>query len=334
MTERLFRLNAGREIDGPRVDGWPNRRATMRVLITGVSGYLGRKLCASLAEAGHEVVGTSREPERVRGHVPGLTEVYRWTPQREALPREALKDTGAIIHLVGEAVAGRWNAAKKGRINSSRMGSTQNVVRGLGPAPKPERPAVMVSASAVGYYGDRGDDELTEADGAGHDFLGQVCLDWEGSSVSAEPLGLRVVRMRMGFVIGRGSPFMRSLQRLFGVGLGGRLGSGDQWWSWVHVDDAIGLMRFAIEHDTMHGPVNTTAPAPVRQRDFARALGRAMGRPAVLPAPAFALRLALGEMSEEVLNSRRVLPKVALEAGYKFVHPELDEALRDALGKS
>ena len=299
----------------------------MRVLITGVTGYLGGNLCEALVRAGHEVTGTSRDPERALRQVRGLAEATAWEPSTDVLSAGALRGVEAVVHLVGERVAGRWTPAKKRRIYDSRVEGTRNLVRGIEAVD--ERPGVLISGSAVGYYGGRGDDELIEAEPPGHDFLALVSRDWEAAAMEAAPLGVRVVPVRNGLVIGDGSPFLKAMLPLFRLRLGGRLGSGSQWWPWVHVDDVSGLIRYAIEHDTLQGPLNVTAPAPVQQREFAKALGRVLRRPAWVPAPALALKLVLGEFSTEVLTSKRVLPEAAERAGYLFAHRELEAALRD-----
>lgn len=303
----------------------------MRVLIAGVTGYLGSALCASLVADGHEVVGTSRDPGRAIESVLGLTMAVAWSPVDAPLPVDALDGVDAVVNLVGEPVAGRWTDAKKQRIRETRVVGTKNLVRSIEVASA--RPGMLISASAVGYYGDRGDDELPEPEPPGDDFLAGVTEAWERAAEPAAVLGLRVVRLRTGLVIGRGSPFLRPQIPLFRLGLGGTLGSGKQWWPWVHIDDWVGIVRYAIEHDSLAGPVNATSPAPVRQREFAKAIGRVLRRPALLPGPAFAIKLVLGEFAFEVLTSKRVVPGAAVEARYTFAFTDVEVALRDALGR-
>jgi uncharacterized protein (TIGR01777 family) len=302
----------------------------VRILITGVTGYIGRALCASLIAAGHEVVATSRDPARARAALPALADAFRWSPMHEPLPSDAVAGVEAVVHLAGEAVSPPWTASKKQRIFDTRVQGTWNLVRGLEAAA--ERPRVLISASAVGYYGHRGDDELTEAEPAGSDFLAGVCSGWEEEAMAASTLGIRMVRMRTGLVVGSGSPFLKPLVPLFKLGMGGKLGSGRQWWPWVHVSDVTGLVGYAIAEPCVSGALNATSPNPARQRDFAKALGRQLHRPAIAPAPAFAIRLVLGDFAAELLNSKRVLPKAALDRGYRFAYAELDGALQEALG--
>ena len=301
----------------------------MRVLITGVTGYIGRALTRSLTAGGHEVVGLSRHPPAARHAVPELVAVHAWSPTDEIPPAEALEGVDGIVNLVGEPIAGRWTDAKKRAIYDTRIQATRNLVDGV--RQLSHRPAVLVNASAIGYYGDRGEAELVESEPPGDGFLPGLVKDWEAAAASAEPLGLRVVRLRVGWVLGRGAPFLTPQLPLFRLGLGGPLGSGKQWWPWVHLDDVVGLYSRALEDDGMSGAVNATAPAPLRQRDFAKAVGRVLRRPAILPAPAFVLKLVLGEFAAEVLDSRRVLPKAATDGGYAFKYPELEPALREAL---
>lgn len=301
----------------------------MRVLIAGVSGYIGRALCESLLGDAHEVVGLSRSPERTHAAQPGLLHVLRWAPVTEPVPAEAFDGIDVVVHLVGEGVTGRWTAAKKRRLYDSRVESTRALVAGM--AAVADRPRVLVAGSAVGYYGERGDDELIESESAGTDFLARLTADWEEAASRAEGLGVRVARIRTGLIVGHGSPFIRPMLPLFWLGLGGPIGSGRQWWPWVHLDDEVGLLRFAMEHAESPPLLNATAPMPVRQREFAEALGRVLRRPALMPAPAFAVRALLGEFSNEVLTSKRVLPSAALAAGYTFRFTDVEAALRDVL---
>ena len=302
----------------------------MHVLVSGATGFIGRRLCAELAEAGHTVVALSRNAVRARQRVPSLSGAFQWAPMEAPPPAEAFDGVEAVVNLVGASIFGWWTARKRRVIYDSRVLSTRHLVDAI--ERLNTRPRTLVSASAIGYYGDRGDMELTETDAPGTAFLAGVSVDWEAEAARAEGLGLRVVRLRTSLVIGPGAFILRVLGPFYRLGLGGPIGSGRQWWPWVHLADHTGLVRFVLDHQ-VSGPVNVTAPAPVTQREFAKALGRVLRRPAVLPEPAFALKLALGEFSSEVLNSRRVLPQAALAAGYAFRFTELEPALRDVLAR-
>lgn len=301
----------------------------MKVLVTGATGFIGKRLCASLHQAGHALVGLSRDPSRARQKVPQLSEAFSWNPAVELPPAQALAGCDAVINLVGESVAGRWNESKKRAIRESRTVSTRNFVSAL--AQTSPRPKVLISASAIGYYGDRGEESLTEDSPSGTDFLAQVCREWESEALKAESFGMRVVCLRIGLVLGPKGGALHAMLPLFKMGLGGPLGSGRHWWSWVHCDDVIGIIQYALEQGDVSGPVNATSPRPVRQREFAQTLGRVLGRPAILPAPAFALKIALGEFASQLLSSQRVIPERLQKMGYRFRFAELEAALREIL---
>jgi uncharacterized protein (TIGR01777 family) len=233
-----------------------------------------------------------------------------------------------VVHLAGEPVAQWWTEAAKKRIHDSRVEGTRVLVNKL--SEQPNRPRVLVCASAVGYYGSRGDQILTEASPAGSDFLARVVVDWEDAAQLAEPLGIRVVRLRFGMVLGRGGALAKLLPP-FRLGVGGKLGSGHQWMAWIHLEDAVSLILFALDYAAVRGAANATAPHPVTNEEFTERLGMALHRPAILPVPVFALKLAFGEMSEMVLASQRVLPTVAKSAGFRFQFPELQAALEEIL---
>jgi uncharacterized protein (TIGR01777 family) len=302
----------------------------VKILITGVTGYLCGKLAIALEGMGHQIVGTSRNPARA-GTIPGVGHLYAWAPLDDPLPAEALAGVDGIAHLVGEPVTGRWTAAKKRRLYDSRVESARNLVRGI--EASSDRPRVIVGGSAIGYYGDRGDDDLPETEPQGTDFLASLSVDWEAAILNAERLGIRVVVSRTGLVVGKGAPFLEPQLPLFKLGLGGRIGSGNQWWAWVHVDDFTGLIRFALENDSIRGPMNVVSPHAARQRDFAKLCARVLSRPALTWAPAIVVKLVLGEFAAEVLTSKRGIPEVTLAAGYRFAYPGLEEALRDAVAR-
>lgn len=292
----------------------------MKALVTGATGFVGRALVAALAGPNVLVRDPSRAP-------PGAA-AFAWDAERE-VPADSLDGVDVVFHLAGEPVAeGRWSPAKKARIESSRVQGTRNVVRALERAAR--RPSVLVCASAVGYYGSRRDEILTERSGPGDGFLAEVCAAWEREARAAEELGVRVVLARLGIVLGAGGALAAMLPA-FRVGLGGPLGDGSQWMPWVHLDDAIGMLRFAAARDEVRGPMNVCAPEPTRSRDFARALGKALRRPAFFAVPRLAMRVVLGETADVVLSSQRAVPELALRLGYRFQRPFLAEALAGAV---
>lgn len=297
----------------------------MRVLVTGGTGFIGRRLLGVLARP----IVLTRAPERAAGLPPG-TEVRTWDPAGGPPPEEAFDGAEGIVHLAGEPVAAaRWTRAVKERIRNSRVAGTRHLVAGIAAARR--RPRVLVSASAIGIYGDRGNEILDESSAPGADFLSTVCRDWEAEAARAEAWGVRVVRLRIGIVLGAGGGALAKMLPPFRLGLGGPLGSGQQWMSWIHLDDLVGLVHHVLATETASGPVNAVSPESVTNRDFARALGTVLRRPAVLPVPAFALRLGLGEFAAILLASQRVRPAAALRLGYVFRHADLPAALRDTL---
>lgn len=300
----------------------------MKILVTGATGFLGTRVCQKLNEAEHAVTALSRDPSLSHRIVPPLKSVFRWDSLNETAPIEALEGVDAVIHLAGESVAGRWTDSKKRAIRESRILGTRHLIEGF--AKLKAKPKVLISASAIGYYGDRGEERLTEESAHGSDFLSGVCRDWESEAIKAENLGLRVVRLRIGIVLGPGGGALRAMLTPFKAGLGGPMGSGHQWWSWIHRDDVVGLMMHALQTE-LSGPVNATAPNPMRQGVFARTLGKVLRRPAVAPMPSFVLKLLLGEFSNELLFSKFVLPQRAQESKYQFQFPELELALSEIL---
>lgn len=298
----------------------------MRALVTGATGFIGRALLKRL----DQVVVLSRNAGRARHELPGA-EVHGWDPLAGPAPAEAFRGVDAVFHLAGEPVAeGRWTAEKKRKLMASRDEGTRNLVRGIEAAS--QRPPVLVSASAVGYYGSRGDEVLDETAAAGSDFLAEVCVAWENASHGARELGVRVVNPRIGIVLGAGGGALAKMLTPFKLGLGGRLASGKQWMPWVHVDDLVGMLLHAVEHAQLDEPMNAVAPNPVTNREFTRALARVLHRPAVFPVPAFGLKVLMGDFGEVLLASQRVVPRVAERTGYQFKHPNLEAALRAILG--
>lgn len=293
----------------------------MKALITGGTGLLGSELLANLSDA----VVLSRDPASTTRKLGGAPAV-RWDPATEAAPLEALQGVEAIFNLAGEPVAeGRWTENKKRRIRDSRVLGTRNLVAGLRALDR--KPEVLVSASAVGYYGDRGDEELDESSHAGRGFLAEVCTEWEREALAAEALGVRVVCVRIGIVLAPGGGALARMLTPFKLGAGGRLGSGKQWMPWIHIDDVVGVLLHASRTAAVRGAINAVSPHPVTNGEFTRALGRAVHRPAFIPVPKTALRIACGEMSEILMASQRVLPRVVERTGYAFKHTELDDAL-------
>lgn len=292
----------------------------MRITVTGASGRIGARLVDHLRQRGDDVTVLSRSAER------GV----RWDPTAEPAPAAALEGRDAVVHLAGEDVAQRWTADAKARIRESRVAGTRNLVAGLSAIE--DRPGVLVSGSASGYYGPRGDEPVDESSSPGDDFLAQVCVGWEREAQAAASLGMRVVRVRTGVVLDREGGALAKMLPPFKLGVGGPVAGGRQAMPWIHVDDEVGILLAALDDDRWSGPVNACAPHPVTNREFSKALGRVLQRPAVAPVPALAVRALFGEMASIVTTGVRMVPARALELGYAFAHPELDEALRATLG--
>lgn len=293
----------------------------MNVLLTGASGLIGSAVAAALQARGDAVRYLVRREPRA-----GMPE-FRWRPESNWLDAAALKGIDAVIHLAGQSVAsGRWNAAVKRGIRESRVLGTQTIVAAIREAQP--RPKVLLSASAIGYYGNRGDDWVDENSPLGQGFLCEVCRDWESAAVSAEFAGVRVVRMRFGHVLSTAGGALGKLLPIFRLGLGGPLADGRTWWSWISRPDVVRAILFLLDREDLSGAFNMTAPAPVTNREITRALGKVLRRPAVLPVPRFALRLIFGEMADEVLLSGcRVKPMRLEEAGFSFEDTEISGCL-------
>jgi uncharacterized protein (TIGR01777 family) len=293
----------------------------MRVTVTGATGLVGSRVVASLRARGDEVTILSRDPQQ------GVA----WDPSNEPAPADALADRDAVVHLTGENIAQRWSDEAKRAIRESRVRGTRHLVQGLGELAAGERPQVLVSGSAIGYYGPHGDEPIDEEAPAGSDFLARICQAWEVEAEAAEQHGLRVVRVRTGVVLDRNGGALAKMLPPFKLGVGGPVAGGRQYISWVHPQDLVGIVLAAIDNERWQGAINATAPEPQRNRDFSKALGRALSRPALLPIPGVALSLLYGEMSEIVTKGARVLPAKALMLGYEFRYAQLDSALRAAL---
>jgi uncharacterized protein (TIGR01777 family) len=299
----------------------------MRVLVTGSSGLVGSALASQLEGDGHTVTRLVRS-KRGTGEDRVL-----WDPEAGTIDSASLEGLDAAVHLAGESIAaGRWTAARKARILESRTKGTQLLAEAL--AGLRERPKVLVSASAVGYYGDRGDESLREESASGSGFLADVCRQWEAAAAPAAQSGIRVVHPRFAMILSTAGGALQRLLLPFRLGLGGRLGSGKQFMSWVALDDVVGAICHALTHDDLQGPVNVVSPTPVRNDEFTKTLGRVLRRPTVFPLPAFAARLAFGQMADELLlTSQRVEPAKLIAGGYQFAFPDLEDALRHLLVK-
>lgn len=299
----------------------------MRVLVTGASGLIGSALCDSLLARGDEVVGLSRDPARAAAARPDVT-WHPWEPTLERPPAAAFAGVEGVVHLLGEKINQRWSAEAKRKIIDSRRTGTHNLVQAI--AALDRRPRVLVSQSAVGYYGDRGDTVVDESSGPGSSFDAEVTQAWEQAAREIDGSGVRLAIVRTGQVLDASGGLLAELLTPFKLGVGGPIAGGAQYFSWIHIADEVGILLWALDHDAVSGVLNATAPNPATNRDFSRALGRALGRPALLPLPGFVLDLKFGaEFGQVLRGGQRALPKRALELGYRFQHPDLDEALRD-----
>jgi uncharacterized protein (TIGR01777 family) len=290
-----------------------------RIGVIGVTGFVGRYLAAALAARGDEVVGFSRNGA---GEVPGVREWRRsgdWN----------FSGLDGIINLAGERVDQRWTASNRKKFEQSRVGVAGDIVAALGAMDFPARPKVWVNASAVGFYGDRGDEVLDEGSPRGEGYLAQLCVEWEAATSGVAALGVRCVMVRIGMVLGRGGMAWDRLRTVFKLGAGARLGSGKQWMPWIHVEDLVAGILFSLDNQTILGPVNGVSPAPENNRDFTKKLARAVRRPAPWVAPAFVLRAVFGEFGDFLLGGQRVMPRVWQEAGFVFAYPTLEQALAE-----
>jgi uncharacterized protein len=302
-----------------------------RVTVTGATGLIGTRLVAALRERGSEVTVLSRNPKRASERLAGV-EAVAWEPESEPAPAAALEGRDAVVHLAGEPIAQRWSRRVKQLLRDSRVLGTRNLLAALGELGR--RPRTLVSSSAVGYYGPHGEEPLDEDAPAGRDFLAQLCVEWEAEAARAARLGMRAVQLRTGVVLDAHGGALQKMLPAFRLGLGGPVASGRQYVSWVHGEDVVGLTLAALDDERFSGAVNATAPGPVTNSEFSRALGRALHRPAVMPVPGAALRLLYGEMAQIVTGGARVVPAKALVLGYEFRWPRLGEALKDALKRS
>ncbi len=303
----------------------------MKLAVTGATGLVGGALCQHLIQAGHQVVALARNPEKAREKLPTV-EVVAWDATSGHPPIDALEGLDAVVHLAGEPVAaGRWTSQRKKMIHESRVAGTRNLVEGLSHCQNP--PKVLVSGSAIGYYGTHGDELLEETSHPGNDFLAELCQQWESEAKRATDSGVRVVLVRSGLILAREGGALPRMLPLFKMCVGGPLASGTQWMSWIHIKDELEAIGYAIEHDEIEGPLNLTAPNPVTNEEFSRTLARVLRRPAFFRVPGFVLQLLLGEMAETLLlKGQRVLPKKLEQSGYQFSFSDLRGAFADLLG--
>lgn len=303
----------------------------MRVAVTGGTGFIGRALIRALRERGDSVIALSRDIFRAKEILGDGIELVHWNALGGPSPwKHEISMADAVVNLAGESIfAKRWDSAYKSLIWSSRVDGTRMIVEAMGREPR--RPGILINASAIGVYGASGPDPLDESAPAGEDFLAQMVRAWELETAKAEALGLRVVRLRTGVVLERSGGALAQMLPPFKMFLGGWMGNGRQYLSWIHRDDLVGIILFGLTHRQLHGPVNTTAPHPVTNKEFSQALGRVLHRPVLFPVPAFALRIMLGEAANVILSGQNVLPKAVTDAGYQFKYPELTGALQSIL---
>ncbi|HEY2990728.1 MAG TPA: TIGR01777 family oxidoreductase [Candidatus Binatia bacterium] len=298
----------------------------MNLVVAGGTGFIGAALCNQLLQRGHSLTLLSRARSSATPS-PNMTSV-NWIPGAGGAWERSIEGVDGVINLAGEPIAGRrWTEAQKKKLRSSRIDTTRALVAAIGKAKN--KPKFLLNGSAVGYYGPRGDEVVTEESGSGGDFLSGLCSAWEEEASNAESYGLRVIRLRTGIVLGKNGGALSKVLPPFKLFIGGPLGSGRQWMPWIHLDDEIALIQFLMENPVARGPVNASAPNPVTMKEFCRTLGGVLHRPSWAPVPAFALRLLLGEMAEMLLTGQRAVPAAAEKFGYRFRHPTLRQALEN-----
>ena len=300
----------------------------MDILINGATGFLGRSLVDNLNKDGHSLKVITRNTIKASKVLGNDVDYYQWDSESLELPYEALKSTDAVVNLMGESVGGIWLPSKKSSIYQSRLIGTKKLVQAINKLES--GPSILISASAVGYYGNRGDETLNENSEPGTSFLSEVCKDWESQANSATQSGARVVTLRLAPILGPDGGFLIQQLPLAKLGLLGPLGTGKQWWPWVHIDDTINIIKHVLSNPTT-GPINVVSPNPINQIDFSKALAGFYNRPAILPAPAFALKLLLGGFSDELLFSRKVIPQKALDSGFKFKFVDINKAIKASI---
>lgn len=301
----------------------------MKVLVTGASGFVGKRVVKELLSGGNEVVVLTRSIAKAAISLGSQCKYFTWADTSTRPPMEAFEGVNAVINLMGEGIAEkRWDEEQKKKIYDSRIIGTRMIVDAIKEMPK--KPSVLVSASAIGIYGNRGDEDLTEEASIGNDFLATVCKDWEAEALKAKDVGLRVTIVRTGVVIGKNGGALKKMLPIFKLGAGGPVGDGKQYMSWIHVEDIARIYVEAVKNPSLTGVVNGTAPYPARSKDFAKALGKELHRPAFAPAPAFALKMVFGEMSQVLLDGQKVLPLKVKATKFRFHYPTLEMALKDS----
>ena len=302
----------------------------MKILITGGTGFVGTQLTSRLIEDRHEVTILTRSLKGAKGSSPGIS-YLEGDPTKKGAWQEAIKNHDAVINLAGASIFSKWTEEHKKAIRESRVNTTRNIVEGI--PSRSERPFTLFSTSAVGYYGFCGDEELTEESRYGDDFLARISVEWEGEALRARDKGARVVITRFGIVMGEKGGALSQMIPLFKKYIGGPIGSGKQWFSWIHMKDLAEAFAFLLKHPEISGPVNVCSPNPVRNKDLAKALGRALHRPSFIPAPGFMVKLVLGEFGSVILEGQKVIPKKLLENGFVFQYADIHEALQGIVGQ-
>jgi len=302
----------------------------VKILITGGTGFVGKQLTSRLIQDGHEITILTRSLKGAKGASPGIF-YLEGDPTQKGPWQEAIKNHGAVINLAGASIFSKWTEEHKKAIRESRVSTTQNIVEGI--PSHPETMITLLSTSAVGYYGFCGDEELVEDSPPGNDFLARIAKEWEGEALKARDKGARVVITRFGIVMGEKGGALSQMIPLFKKYIGGPIGSGKQWFSWVHIKDLAEAFAFLLKHPEISGPVNVCSPNPVRNKDLAKALGKALHRPSFMPAPGFMIKLVLGEFGSVILEGQRVIPKKLLKNGFVFQYPSIEKALQGIVGQ-
>ncbi len=302
----------------------------MKILITGGTGFVGTQLTSRLIKDNHEVTILTRSLKGAKGSSPGVS-YLEGDPTRNGPWQEAIKNHDALINLAGASIFSKWTEEHKKAIRESRVNTTQNIIEGI--PPQSQKRFTLFSTSAVGYYGFHGDEELIEESPPGNDFLARIAVEWEGEALKAREKGARVVITRFGIVLGEKGGALGQMIPLFEKYIGGPIGSGRQWFSWVHIKDLTEAFAFLLKHPEISGPVNVCSPNPVRNRDLAKALGKALHKPSFMPAPGFMVKWVLGEFGSVILEGQKVIPRRLLESGFTFQYPDIDAALKKIVGQ-